>query len=118
MNINDEISRLQITFPNGRTREFSIPLAITTISRQAGSDLVLNPPQALRRHAPLTRTDGEVEIGDQGSSNGTHIDGEKSTTEVPKILAEWNEIKMGDFRTVLHRIPVAQPGRRLAKATR
>lgn len=107
--MDDCIFHLQITAPDGGTREFSIPLGITTIGRQVGNDLVLEHPQALRRHARLTRTDQEGEISDDGSSNGTCINGEKPTAEVPKILAEGDEIKIGDFRLVFHRTPVAQP---------
>ncbi len=71
-----------------RLRPFRIEKAETIIGRDADADLVLNDHSVSRKHARLTRRNGEFYVEDLGSSNGTHVD------DVPVLFSL---LKSGDL---------------------
>jgi phage tail-like protein len=105
--------KLIITGPDQKEKIFKVPLGVTTIGRQVGVDLQLDSPQVSRRHARLVCTKVECEISDQGSSNGTYVNGEKLTPKAPVILASGNMVKIGPFELTYQleaiEIPAAKP---------
>jgi serine phosphatase RsbU (regulator of sigma subunit) len=56
---------------------FEIRGEYTTIGRSADQDLVLKEAFASRRHAILTRQNGNIEVVDQNSSHGTYLNGKR-----------------------------------------
>lgn len=86
-----------------------IPLGVTTIGRQVGVDLQLDSPQVSRRHAQLVCTKAECEISDEGSSNGTYVNGEKLTPQAPVLLNTGDKIKIGPFELVYRQVSIEVP---------
>lgn len=56
---------------------FEIGVEGTSIGRSADQDLVLKEAFASRRHATITKQDGEFEVIDQNSSHGTYLNGKR-----------------------------------------
>ena len=67
------------------------------IGRQAESDLQLDHQQVSRRHAALHCTATECSLEDLGSANGTRLNGQKLTPNVPVILKEGDSIQIGSL---------------------
>lgn len=63
-------------------------------------DIDLTPYGALekgvsRLHAAIERTDDTLTLIDMGSSNGTHLNGQKLVPEQPRVLRDGDEIRLG-----------------------
>src|SRR5688572_28580389 len=58
------------------------------IGRGTEADLPLSERAASRRHATLTVTDGQVQITDLGSMNGTHVNGERLEGQRPLLSGD------------------------------
>jgi serine phosphatase RsbU (regulator of sigma subunit) len=56
---------------------FEIRGECTTIGRSADQDLILKETFASRRHAIITRQNGDFEVVDQNSSHGTYVNGKR-----------------------------------------
>ena len=54
------------------------------VGRAVTSDVRVYDPTVSRRHAQLTISDGNVEVQDFGSSNGTYVNGERVSEGVAK----------------------------------
>ena len=75
-------------------RVFPLKPGINSIGRESSSNIVLAPDSpASRRHAEISCTDGEWEIRDLGSSNGTKINGRLINR---KTLDHHDEIVVGE----------------------
>jgi len=48
-----------------------------------------------RIHAAIYRTDETLTIVDMGSSNGTHLNGQRLVSEQPRILRDGDEVQLG-----------------------
>lgn len=48
-----------------------------------------------RRHAEIIRRDGALHIMDNGSSNGTYLNGQKLVAQQPRVLRDGDEIRLG-----------------------
>jgi hypothetical protein len=59
----------------------------TSIGRQSGNNVVLQSVRVSKRHCVLVASNGELLVKDQGSSNGTFING---------VLAKERKLKSGD----------------------
>jgi RsiW-degrading membrane proteinase PrsW (M82 family) len=82
------------------------PGTTLTIGRGRESDVVLHDPKASRRHARLTvQGDGRIVLADQGSSNGTWVNGERF--DGPVLLRGDERLWVGD--SVLELAPGASP---------
>lgn len=72
---------------------FEITGASAVIGREAGNDVALpNDTTSSRRHATITVSNGEYSIRDEGSSNGTFVNGAKITEQK---LRPGDEVQVG-----------------------
>src|SRR5215216_1306065 len=78
---------------------FDIPIDSVTlyIGRQQGVDVLLEHQQVSRRHTALYCTPTECQIADLGSANGTRVNGQKLTPQVPILLKPGDSIQIGAF---------------------
>lgn len=84
------------------------------MGRLSMNSIVLNSSKVSKRHCALVVSDGEVVCKDQGSSNGTFVNGVLSKT--PRQVRSGDRITVGDFvfelslvQTDLARDPLALP---------
>jgi phage tail-like protein len=96
---------LHITGPE-IDRKTVLKIGVQTIGRQPGVDILLEHPLVSRTHAQLITTEKDCQILDLGSSNGTHVNGEPLTPNIPVILPEVAVIKIGPFTLSLEAQPV------------
>jgi len=54
---------------------FVLAKGVASVGREAGRDIVLPDPTVSRRHATLRAEPGRVQVVDEGSSNGTFLNG-------------------------------------------
>jgi PAS domain-containing protein len=80
----------------GPTRGTSYPVenGETSIGRQSGNSVVLQSSRVSKKHCVLVARDGELLIRDQGSSNGTFVNGQLSKE---KRLRSGDRISVGEF---------------------
>ncbi|MBC3185601.1 FHA domain-containing protein [Corynebacterium sp. zg-331] len=83
--------------PNAGAR-FLLDQVTTTAGRHPESDIFLDDVTVSRRHAEFRLTDdGEYEVVDVGSLNGTYVNREPRNAET---LSAGDEIQIGKFRLV------------------
>ncbi|HJD78276.1 FHA domain-containing protein [Corynebacterium pollutisoli] len=82
--------------PNAGAR-FLLDQPITTAGRHPESDIFLDDVTVSRRHAEFRITDGEFEVYDVGSLNGTYVNREPRNNQA---LTTGDEIQIGKFRLV------------------
>ena len=71
----------------------------TDIGRDAGNPIPLpNDTNTSRRHATLQLTNGQVVLVDNGSSNGTYVNGARIASQVPQPLRTGDEVNIGNTR--------------------
>ena len=76
---------------------FPIPDGETSVGRDASSGLALVTETTVsRRHATLVNTDAGILIRDEGSSNGTYVNGTRIDAETP--LKAGDQIQFGQAR--------------------
>lgn len=69
------------------------------IGRDAGNPIPLpNDTNASRRHATLQMTNGQVVLVDNGSSNGTYVNGVRIAGQTPQPLRPGDEVNIGNTR--------------------
>ena len=64
-----------------------------TIGRSPGNDFIIDDPSVSRHHATIIQTESGIVICDNGSSNGTFINGNRINQEAP--LKEYDILKLG-----------------------
>ncbi|MCX6550166.1 MAG: FHA domain-containing protein [Acidobacteria bacterium] len=78
-----------------------MPGAVKTIGRAGAADFCVDAPLVSRLHCRIsTAEDGQVEVVDLDSTNGTWINGEKISRAV---LAEHQVLRVGRVEFVLER---------------
>ncbi len=77
-------------------RSFSIDRAQISIGTGAGNDLTIAGNGVSRRHATLARRSGRWEVADQGSTNGTFVNGVKIDGRA--VVNPGDEIAFGSAR--------------------
>jgi PAS domain-containing protein len=106
----------RLTVVAGPNRGSSYPLheGETTMGRLSVNSIVLNSSKVSKRHCALVVSNGEVVCKDQGSSNGTFVNGILSKT--PRQIRSGDRITVGDFvfelslvQTDIVRDPLALP---------
>lgn len=80
--------------PNAGTR-FVLDRAITSVGRHVESTIVLDDITVSLRHAEFRREDGNFQVVDVDSVDGTYVNRELVDTAV---VANGDEIQMGKFR--------------------
>lgn len=68
------------------------------IGREEGVNIVLQDPEASRRHSRISWQEGQFVIEDMGSTNGTFVNGVQITT--PKVLNPGDSIGIGQTALV------------------
>src|SRR5512140_1991998 len=79
------------------------------IGRQAGSDLQLDHQQVSRRHAAIHCAPTECSLEDLGSANGTRLNGQNLTPNVPVPLKPGDSIQIGIFKLDFEQVSVEEP---------
>lgn len=82
--------------PNAGAR-FLLDQQTTTAGRHPESDIFLDDVTVSRRHAEFRINDGEFEVVDVGSLNGTYVNREPKNSAV---LSNGDEVQIGKFRLV------------------
>lgn len=82
--------------PNAGAR-FLLDQQTTTAGRHPESDIFLDDVTVSRRHAEFRINDGEFEVVDVGSLNGTYVNREPRNSQA---LSSGDEIQIGKFRLV------------------
>lgn len=82
--------------PNAGAR-FLLDQPTTTAGRHPESDIFLDDVTVSRRHAEFRINEGEFEVVDVGSLNGTYVNREPRNSQV---LQTGDEIQIGKFRLV------------------
>ena len=84
--------------PNAGAR-FLLDQATTTAGRHPEADIFLDDVTVSRRHAEFRKNDdGQFEVVDVGSLNGTYVNREPRNSQVLEV---GDEIQIGKFRLVL-----------------
>lgn len=89
---------------DGKTQTLQFPQDQITIGRSRENVIVVKNRKASRLHAKIECIDGTYQITDQGSGNGTKVNGEKVNFQ---LLSANDEIKIGDAVLVLKSIDEA-----------
>ena len=76
---------------------FPLDQPVTSAGRHPGSDIFLDDVTVSRRHAEFRRENGEFQVVDVGSLNGTYINRQPVQSAV---LANGDEIHIGKFSLV------------------
>jgi len=100
----EPLAVLLIKGPDGRIEELSLTAAGAQVGRgkQAGNDLVLaNDAMISKKHARFAYEGGRFVLYDEGSTNGTHVAGERLIPGKAMPLADRDEILIGQTRLVL-----------------
>ena len=87
--------KLSITGPDGFSKDFEIPIGITTIGREPDNLLVLDYSTVSRYHARLECVPDECSISDLGSSNGTFINKVKIPAKAPMVIKNNDRVGIG-----------------------
>ncbi|WIM68807.1 oxoglutarate dehydrogenase inhibitor Odhl [Corynebacterium breve] len=82
--------------PNAGAR-FLLDQDTTTAGRHPEADIFLDDVTVSRRHAEFRRNEGEFEVVDVGSLNGTYVNREPRNSQT---LSSGDEIQIGKFRLV------------------
>ena len=82
--------------PNAGSR-FLLDQPLTTAGRHPDSDIFLDDITVSRRHAEFRLHDGQFEVADVGSLNGTYVNREPTDAAA---LINGDEIQIGKFRLV------------------
>jgi pSer/pThr/pTyr-binding forkhead associated (FHA) protein len=83
--------------PNAGSR-FLLDQPVTSAGRGPGCDIFLDDLTVSRRHAEFRRDNGEFQIVDISTLNGTYVNGKPVASA---MLANGDEIQIGKFRLVV-----------------
>lgn len=81
--------------PNQGSR-FALASGVTTIGRDGAATILLNDVSVSRRHATIERHGEGCVISDQGSLNGTYLNGERIDSS--RRLIHGDQLQIGRFR--------------------
>lgn len=86
--------RLVVVAGPGRGTKFKLIMGENTIGRQLGNTVVLPSNQVSKKHCVLVASDGKVIVQDNGSANGTFINGMMAKT---KAIQPGDRIGVGEY---------------------
>lgn len=86
---------------------YTLRPGVNTVGR-LNADVLLADPSVSRSHARILVQNGSVTVEDVGSTNGTFVNGQKLTPQVPVPLTDGAEITFGGTKLTL-RMPGAAP---------
>mgnify|MGYP000268184286 CR=1 FL=1 len=85
--------------PNAGAR-FLLDQATTTAGRHPEADIFLDDVTVSRRHAEFRAKDGQFEVVDVGSLNGTYVN--RTLVDGTAALRDGDEVQIGKFRMIFH----------------
>jgi DNA-binding winged helix-turn-helix (wHTH) protein len=88
-------------------REIVLAEGENVLGRDPAAAVSLESPRVSRRHARIVVTDGEATLEDEGSKNGTYLQGECIST--PAVLSNGDEIRIGPFLLTFHSSAAGAP---------
>lgn len=91
--------------PNAGSR-YLLDRPETSIGRHADADIFLDDVTVSRRHATLRRTDHGVVVRDNGSLNGSYVNGDRVDE---RDLGTGDEVQIGRFKLMYLGSPGAAP---------
>jgi hypothetical protein len=97
-----DVAEIQLTIVDGPNsgREFELSGAVV-VGRDQSAGLVIDDPEASRRHASLSvDDDGKVSVEDLGSTNGTFVNGARISAS--RELARGDKVRIGTTVFELH----------------
>jgi pSer/pThr/pTyr-binding forkhead associated (FHA) protein len=98
--------RIQLTTPDGASLEFEIPAGRSRIGRAEDNDIVIPDGSVSSYHGEITLTDSGIHVHDRGSTNGTHVGGQR----VEEADIAWGgAFMLGNCKTVLVGDEAAEP---------
>lgn len=83
---------------------FALDAAVTRLGRHPDSDIMLDDITVSRRHAEIRRDGDRYDIVDDGSLNGTYVNGDRVDRAE---LRQGDEVQIGKFRLVFFAIGAA-----------
>lgn len=90
--------KFQVTTPDGATHEFELTASRARFGRAEDNDLVIPDGSVSSYHGEYELTDEGVQLTDRGSTNGTHVDGQR----VESAVIPWGgRFKLGSCDVVL-----------------
>lgn len=95
--------------PNSAGHLIAVENGPFVIGRSHDADLRANHPAVSRRHCALVDQDGRPVVHDLGSSNGTHVNGERVTE--PRELRDGDRLNAGPLQLTVH-VPPTYPKRK------
>lgn len=89
-------TQYQLVMRNGPTpgATYSLDADLMTIGRDPNSTISVNDPEVSRYHAKMMRQGGKIVIEDNGSTNGTSINGRRISG--PHVLRAGEMISLGE----------------------
>lgn len=96
--------KLTVVAGPSRGQSYAVQEGETSIGRQEGNAVVLTSAKVSKRHCVLVVSDGQVLLNDQGSSNGTFVNGVLAKS---KSLNPGDRISVGEYVLELSRRPEA-----------
>lgn len=69
--------KIHLTTPEGATHEFELSAGRMRIGRAEDNDIVVPDGSVSSYHGEITVTDSGIHVEDRGSTNGTHVDGQR-----------------------------------------
>ncbi len=69
--------KIQVTTPEGVTHEFELTAPNARIGRAEDNDLVVPETSVSSYHGEISLTESGIHMQDRGSTNGTHVDGQR-----------------------------------------
>ncbi|MEP7290435.1 MAG: FHA domain-containing protein [Chloroflexota bacterium] len=94
--------RLDVFWPDGLFKTYNLADSTVSIGRSNANSISLDTDTLSRYHSTLTYKDGEVQIADLDSANGTFVDGVRLKSGEPRTLYGGEEILIGELRMVYH----------------
>jgi pSer/pThr/pTyr-binding forkhead associated (FHA) protein len=73
-----------------------LKMGINTFGRKSGNDVAIVDPYVSSKHGEIEVTEDSISIRDLGSTNGTSVNGNKLQPDQTVVLAEDDQIKLGE----------------------
>ena len=97
--------RLALRFISGKYKGGEYILSVSKeiyVGRRSDIDLVLMEDMVSRKHARIRIEQGEIQIKDLGSTNGTFVNEAEVTPKARVGLKDGDAISMGDVEATFH----------------
>lgn len=95
-------ARLDVFWPDGAFKTYSLSDETVSIGRSSANTIPLATDTLSRYHATITYKDGEAQVADLDSANGTFVDGVRLKSNEPRSLYGGEEILIGELRLIYH----------------